>query len=167
MGEGLWEVTTGASMNKHGSKQTVCTPPELIAAVEGRFGLLEWDLACDSENCVGRNGGFKHDLGDDALLGGWSNFGLCWLNPPFGQIGKFAEIAALEQCYGARIITLVPASVSTNWYRDHVHGKAYCIPIKRVRFVGHAQDFPKDMMLVVYWGGISGWGEPWDWRAKK
>lgn len=157
---------TGAGLNRHRSEQVVGTPQEFIDAVEVRFGMLNWDLACSPGNCKGASGGWYSEQ-FDALQESWTDRGLCWLNPPFNSIAKWARKADEEAAHGARIIMLTPASISTNWFRDHVHNKAHVIPVQRMRFDGHNQDFPKDLMLSIYWGGISGFGERWDWKAEK
>lgn len=153
---------TGASNNRHRSTQNVGTPPELLDAVRDRFGELTFDLAASHENAVCAKYFTEYD---DALVQSWPT-GLNWLNPPFGNIGAWVKKAYAESQLQphCRVIMLVPASVSTNWYRDYVDGKAYCIPIRRVKFVGHDQVFPKDMMLIVYGSGMTGWGSQWDWR---
>jgi hypothetical protein len=59
---------------------------------------------------------------------------------------------------------LVPASVGSNWYAEHVHGKAlelYLHP--RIIFVGETIGYPKDLSLFVFGFGISG-AQPWRWN---
>jgi hypothetical protein len=57
---------------------------------------------------------------------------------------------------------LTPASVSTEWFNDSVHGQALVLAIRpRIKFVGHADPYPKDLILSCY-------GEPpgfdtWRW----
>lgn len=158
-------VKTGAANNRGGSEQVVSTPPELVLAIEGRFGHLDYDLAATPENAVCS---FYYTETDDSLKITWPS-GQHWLNPPFKEIGKWVAKAYFEtQCNpNCRVIMLVPASVSTNWYRDYVDGKAICIPIKRPKFVGQKNVIAKDMMLVIYGGGLSGWQSPWDWTGGK
>lgn len=152
---------TGESLNRHKSEQSVGTPRELLDAVERRWGRLQFDLAADANNAVAFNFFSKED---DALRQSWAGRGLCWLNPPFDDIPRFAARCKAEARRGARIIMLTPAAVSTNWYAAHVQGHALVYPIKRCRFVGHDADFPKDLMLSLYGWGISGWGHFWNWK---
>lgn len=59
---------------------------------------------------------------------------------------------------------LVPASVGSRWFAEHVHGWARVLALSgRLSFDGIAP-FPKDLILAVY-------GEPpgfdvWDWRQR-
>ena len=153
---------TGAANNRGGSEQVVGTPPELILAVQARWGVLDFDLAATEENAVCS---LYFTEEDDSLSIVWPS-GLNWLNPPYKEIGKWVKKAHLEternpQC---RVIMLIPASVSTNWYRDYVQGKALCVPIRRPKFVGQKNVIAKDMMLVVYGEPRVGWSPQWNWK---
>lgn len=155
-------MSTGPTINRHRSEQTVGTPTALLRAVEQLWGeRIKWDLACTAENCVA-GPGQGWTVEEDSLSQDWRHReGLHWLNPPFGTIGPWAK-KAVES--GAEIAMLVPASISTNWFRDFVDHRAYVMPIRRVKFVGHAQVFPKDLILVCYEFGIIGWDRQWDWQ---
>ena len=152
---------TGASYNRHGSNQVVRTPDALLASVQARFGKIEFDLAASPDNAVAER---YYTEQDDALRQDWSKVGLAWCNPPFAKFSKFTAKAASEAKKGARIVMLATAGVSTNWWAKSVEGHAMVIPIKRVRFVGHSADFPKDMVILVYGFGMSGYARQWDWR---
>lgn len=150
------------------SEQIVCTPPEFIEAVTKRFGGIGWDLAALAENSVMRNTNRAAYFGPDhaneenrdSLKVSWGSAALQWLNPPFGNIAPWAEKAA--SC-GSRVAMLVPASVGSNWFRDHVHGKAFVLALSpRLKFVGHASSFPKDLMLCIYGLGVHGF-DVWRW----
>lgn len=155
---------TGAANNRGGSNQVVGTPPELISAVKRRFGALNYDLAATKENAVCDK---YFTEADDSLSIPWPP-GQHWLNPPFKKIGEWVGKAYMETILNpsCRVIMLVPASVSTNWYRDYVEGKAICIPIKRPKFVGQKNVIAKDMMVLVYGSRLSGWQTPWDWKTE-
>jgi phage N-6-adenine-methyltransferase len=159
-------VSTGASLNRHNSEQIVCTPPEFLDAVARRFGRPTWDLAATRENSVsGPDRCFTE--ADDGLAQKWPG-GLCWLNPPFGGIEKWAAKCAEERERGVKILLLVPASIGSCWFRDHIQGKALVVPLAgRVKFVGHATGFPKDLMLCVYGFGVTGFAEQWEWRPPR
>lgn len=146
------------------SEQIVCTPKELLFAVADRFGAIAYDLACTRANRVVANplNAFSHE-DMDSLQAHWPGRaeGLCWLNPPFGNIAKWAKKAAESR---SRIAMLVPASIGSNWFRGHVHGKAYVLALNpRVTFVGHSAAYPKDLILCVYGHGLAGF-DVWEWR---
>lgn len=156
------------------SEQIVCTPRELLDAVERRFGKLDFDLAATAENCVvDDETGHSHygpfsAIDHDSLTADWTErHGNLWLNPPFARIKPWARKCA-ETPTGPttrRIFLLVPLTTA-NWACDYVHGKALVLGlVPRVKFVGHSTAFPKDMMLAVY-GAEPGF-ELWQWAPRR
>lgn len=157
---------TEPAQKPHASKQTYATPREFIAAVESKFGTIGFDLAAEVETSVTGLACFTKE--DDALKQEWlgNASGWLWLNPPFGDIGSFAEKCAIESAKGARILMLVPASIGSNWFRDHVLGKAMVFGLNpRMSFDGK-NPYPKDLMLCVYANGVHGFDQ-WVWRKPK
>lgn len=156
----------GASYNRGKSEQSVGTPSEFIEAVEDRFGLIDFDLACSPNNCVCEYGwGPEWALIIDALSRDWSEFhGTLWLNPPFVNIQPWAKKCESVKDRLGLTIMLVPASIGTNWYMDHVEGKSVVIGLSpRMKFVGHKDPYPKDLMLCVYGYGLHG-HQSWKWK---
>lgn len=149
----------------HASKQNYATPREFIDAVERRFGPIGFDLAAELETCVAQSYRF-FSKEDDALSHDWAKIydgRFCWLNPPFGDIARFAAKCALEAEKGVRILMFVPASIGSNWFRDHVLGKAMVLGVNpRMSFDGVAM-YPKDLMLCVYANGVNGFDQ-WRWK---
>lgn len=146
------------------SVQDVGTPLDFLEAVQCRFGPIYFDLAASQGNAVA---GRWYDPGDDSLTQRWGKeLGQCWLNPPFGNIRPW-----VSKCHRvettARILLLVPASVSTNWWADHVDGKARVYFVRpRIKFIGHDQPFPKDLALCLYGVGVAPGYETWNWKEK-
>ena len=155
------------------SEQDVETPSDFLRAVVRRFGPLTWDLAATVEN---RKAPFCYTPEQDSLVQHWHHErhrGNLWLNPPFGDIARWARKCAEESAlvhadpertdrYDWRVLLLVPASVSANWYAEHVHGRALVMPLRpRLTFVGQDDPFPKDLMLAAF-GERPGF-EPWRW----
>lgn len=157
---------TGAAFNRGASRQDWETPPELIAAVEARFGRLQCDLACSSDNMKALSG-FVFDRGQDSLADSseWPLHQLCWLNPPYSAIKPWASKCAES---GSKVLLLVPASVGSNWFRDYVYDTAHVLFLNgRVQFVGAEQNYPKDLMLCCYNLFPEPYGvEVWDWRRE-
>lgn len=161
-------LRTGPSMRRHRSDQEVETPPELIAAIVDRFGEITIDLAATPANTkAAKFFGPKVD----SLSQDWAKAigdGIGWLNPPFGNIEPWAsKCRETEEAlsHEAALLMLVPASVGSNWYRNHVHGIAWSIALSpRVRFVGHAQAFPKDLILCAYGARFPTGLDVWRWR---
>jgi phage N-6-adenine-methyltransferase len=156
---------TGASMNRHRSKQDYRTPPDFLGAVERRFGKLSWDLAADDTNHVAPDW-FGPASNCNSLCKDWADFAggsLCFLNPPFNHIEPWAAKCREESEKGARILFLVPASVGSVWYANHVHRRAVVLALNpRLSFDGKAP-YPKDCILACYWAGLSGF-DVWDWK---
>lgn len=156
------KTTTGATMNRGNSRQDWGTPPEFLRAVRGRFGPLDVDLACTRENRIaGASLAFTPE--EDALVQDWNQlYGNLWLNPEFADIRPWAA-----KCEGARhrlawTLMLVPASIGTVWYAQHVYRKAYTLSVGRMKFVGANDPYPKDLMLACFGFGIgTGAIEPW------
>jgi phage N-6-adenine-methyltransferase len=79
---------------------------------------ISFDLAASADNAQHRR--FFTEA-DDALSMYWHEIGgWLWLNPPYDNIGQWAEKCAVEASMGAKILFLVPASVGSNWYRNYV-----------------------------------------------
>jgi hypothetical protein len=168
------------------SNQTYATPLDFMAAVTARFGPMEVDLAGSEKN---KKAPIVFTKKMDSLslpLSGqstpvpgfkpsWSWDALNWLNPPFGHIEPWA--AKCERWLNAgpflarrgRIFFLTPASVGSNWFRDHVYRKALVLFLcsnehgsGRLSFAGEKDPYPKDCILSVF-GATPGF-ELWGWR---
>lgn len=180
---------------KPGKSETIVrTPPEFLAAAKAYLGVKQFDLdlAACADNAVSscyftieqdalsldwfdwmRNGVFKlfHNK-TERTRKAW-----CWLNPPYDDIGKWAEKCLLESMKGLRVAFLVPASVGSNWWRDFVHEQAQVEFLNgRILFLdkfgepicspktGKPTPYPKDLALILY-GNEPGY-DVWDWRKQ-
>lgn len=146
------------------SKQDYETPRELLDAVEHRFGKLTVDLAATNVNSVCPR---YISPDQDSLTFDWSppslGNGNLWLNPPFAHIASWAKKCTERRFDKRWTHLLVPASVGSNWYSGYVHGLGYVLALNpRVTFVGETKPYPKDILLVSYGFGLSGF-EPWRW----
>lgn len=153
---------TGASLARYRSKQDYATPPEFIAAVEKRFGLLAFDLAAGPENAKAPA---YYTERDDSLKQDWSVLtGNLWLNPPYGNIAAWARKCAERKHDQRWTLLLVPASVGSMWYTRHVYNSAmvYCLT-RRITFVGQEDPYPRDLVLAAYGYGAVGIS-PWEWN---
>lgn len=153
----------------HRSKQDYGTPPELVAAVERRFGALTWDLAATADNTVVADRFFSvGGLDGDALTAPWAfkRSDLLWLNPPFGGIGPtWAPLVArwTRKLPWLRVLMLTPASIGSEWFQRHVHRKAMVLGLSpRLHFVGADDPYPKDCMLSCFGFGVAGF-DVWRW----
>jgi phage N-6-adenine-methyltransferase len=157
---------SGPTINKGKSKQDYQTPPEFIEAVVARFGPITFDLAADEKNAQAPNYFTKEQ---NSLVQDWGKLeGNLWLNPEFADITPWAEKCKAttwpQQKANLRILFLVPGSVGSEWYRNHVHGHAYVLGLApRLTFVGCKDAYPKDCILGVFGHGMRGF-DTWRWK---
>jgi phage N-6-adenine-methyltransferase len=162
------------------SEQAVGTPPEFLVAVRTALSIKQFDidLAATHQNRVcpyyfappDTNFFVAGHRGNDAFAHPWKQGnGWNWLNPPYTNIEPWVARGRQQWLdHMARTAILVPASVGSNWFRDHVHRKATVWFLNgRLTFVGHPTCYPKDLMLVLYGrAGLHGnW--IWDWKRQK
>jgi DNA (cytosine-5)-methyltransferase 1 len=145
------------------SKQDYGTPPSFLEAVKRRLGIDTFaiDLAASKHNAV--DFAF-YDERQNALARDWPVGGWCWLNPPFGQLEPWVRHTFEQSRRGARVAMLVPAGVGSNWWRDHVHGKAFVLLLNgRITFVGETAPYPKDCVLLLYGPDVAPGYDVWQW----
>lgn len=155
----------GPTVRRGKSKQDFETPPDFMTAIIVRFGPIVVDLAASAANKKATEW-FDEEL--DSLSMPWAEkfpTGNAFLNPEFADIAPWAEKCAAEsRNRQGRILLLTPASVSTNWFADHVFGKAMVHFLSpRITFVGAKDPYPRDLMLSVYGDGANGFG-CWRWK---
>jgi phage N-6-adenine-methyltransferase len=156
----------GATLNRGKSKQDYQTPAALIDAALDRLCLstFTWDLAATADN---KKAPFFYSEQDDSLAQDWDACGgWLWCNPPYNDITPWVEkAAATTESY---IAMLLPASVGSNWWRDHVHHRAHVLLLNgRVPFMPDKPKwlYPKDCALLLYTPFIKyGSYEVWSWK---
>lgn len=152
-------MTSGAANHRGTSFQDYRTPRGFLDAVVRRFGPLAFDLAASPENTVAPV--YFHEA-DDSLAQDWSTLpGNLWLNPPYDRIEPWARrCAATERLFGL-LLLLVPASVGSRWFAQHVHQHALVLALRpRLCFDGR-HSFPKDLMLCCF--GLPPGFDVWRW----
>jgi phage N-6-adenine-methyltransferase len=155
---------TGPSVNRGRSKQDYGTPWGFIRSVEAKWGPLIADLAASGQN---KKAAAYYSIENDALSRSWSQDfpeGNLWLNPPFANISPWAEKCKEE---GVRrdglIFLLVPASIGTDWFAQHVHRHARVLGLSpRLIFEGTKDPYPKDLMLCLFGKATDGF-DVWRW----
>ena len=147
------------------SKQDYRTPPEFLQAVKSLLNIpdFEVDLAADKHNSVCGTSYFTETA--NALELEWLHGGWNWLNPPYANLRVWAEKAAWEAQKGACTAMLIPASVGSAWWFNHVHGRAFVHFLHpRLTFVGQTAPYPKDLALLLYAPYLAGGYNCWSWR---
>jgi phage N-6-adenine-methyltransferase len=153
------------------SRQCYRTPPEFLQAVERAFAVRrwDWDLAATQHNriCAHYFGRGSPD-GRDSLVEDWTDLcGNLWCNSTFSNLhlwtAKGAGYAENHVKQG-RLFMLLPASVGSEWYHQHVEGIAHVVNLRpRLTFVGCLDPYPKDLVLAVY-GEVLGGVSSWAWK---
>jgi phage N-6-adenine-methyltransferase len=102
------------------------TDPAFMAVIKEKYRIIG-DLAADDDNY--QSPLYLTDK-EDSLSVDWKEFyeicrnsegdGWLWLNPPYDNIGKWAEKCAKASAEGVKILFLVPAAVGSNWYAKYV-----------------------------------------------
>lgn len=172
------ERRTMPKQQPHKSRQTYRTEAAFIDAVVARFGPITFDLAAEPETAWAKHFYSKEDSAFDHDWTSPEHGNHLWLNPPFDSIGRFANKCAatiFEAAYKKAnephiaISLLVPASIGSNWYRDHVYPYAKTIALcGRLCFDG-IDAYPKDCMLCRFEVPDMFDAcrlELWDWRKK-
>lgn len=85
---------------------------------------------------------------DDALTQHWS--GTCWMNPPFGNQGKWVKKAYEESRNGATVVCLLPARTNTNWWHDYCARGEIRFIRGRPKFKGAAHGLPQPLAIVIF-----------------
>lgn len=166
-----------AKVNRPNSGQSYRTPPELLDAVQARFGRITFDLACTSEDCVAE-AGFCFDEGDDALITDWRDvldeFDTAWCNPMWKDAGKYAKLAWASD---RKVLLNCQLAPDTTWYRDYVHPYArvfaliprvpYLKPDGTPAFVderGKPLSVNRPVMIAAYGFGLEPGLDHWEWK---
>jgi site-specific DNA-methyltransferase (adenine-specific) len=162
-----YRLVQGPATSKGNSKQDYRTPQSLLDHTEDTLGIvLAWDLACTEENRVA--GFVAADTRADCP---WHVLdGVCWLNPPFGDIKPWVAKCQSESARGAKIVALLPYKPGTKWWREHVAPSAQVISIGRVCFRGETNTLQTDMALALYgdipYSGPEHWDGEWSKNRK-
>ncbi len=147
------------------SEQSVQTPPNFMSAVKRHLCIDEFwmDLAAEPHNAVTR---LYFDKAQDSLTQPWPvGPKWNWLNPPFANIASWVNKAREEKARGVHIAMLVPASVGSNWWANHVHEEAEVLFLNgRLTFVGHTTPYPKDLALLLYGENRAVGYATWKWK---
>lgn len=86
---------------------------------------------------------------DDGLKQSWAGHTV-WCNPPYNEVGKWAEKAAREAERGITSVLLTFARTDTKWFHAHVLGKAEIRYVKgRLRF-GGGGTAPCPSLVLIY-----------------
>lgn len=157
-------VLTGPTVKRFRSVQVVGTPWEFMRACEAKFGPIAWDLAATDENHKAPNWITPEQ---DTFKQNWAKLldgGLGFLNPEFDPMKVWVEKCALEQRRGAEFLVITPAAIGANWFWDYVKPFATTYSVGRMKFEGHKDPYPKDLLLNHYCANPNHELQRWKWK---
>jgi len=130
---------------KFGShKQDWETPDELFEPLDDEFGFT-LDVCATPENAKCPQFFTERD---DGLSQKWH--GVCWMNPPFGEQGKWVKKAYQSSLEGAIVVCLLPARTNTNWWHSYcMKGETRFIQ-GRPKFKGAKHGLPQPLAIVIF-----------------
>lgn len=146
----IQEPTTDPDVSRmavHFSSQTDewATPQAFFDVVAREFAFTLDVCALDSSAKCARY--FTPDL--DGLAHDWK--GICWMNPPYGDvIGDWVRKADEAAAAGAIVVALLPARVDTGWWWNHVRHHEIRFLRGRLKFGGSPNSAPFPSALVVF-----------------
>jgi phage N-6-adenine-methyltransferase len=154
------------------SRQNYETPSDFIAAVEQRYGKIDFDLAASPTNAKSE---CYYTKRQNALTKMWAGEApnrafTYWLNPPYRFIDPWVEKCVLESPFLSRgqILVLLPAAVGSRWFEKWVWKKAEIRFLQgRICFIP-GEPYIKDSMLLRYRNPRFGTSiSIWDWKNNR
>lgn len=147
----IFDEASGPMTRRHLSDQAHATPVEFTCAVEGRFDLIDLDLAATKSNAV-------HDPfispKQDSLKQDWTKLldgGMGYLNPPFDPIESWIDKCCAEAANGARFVLLSRGQVDANWFWSMEEAAAGIYALTpRITFVGSKDAYPSPLVLTAF-----------------
>ena len=121
------------------------TPQDLFDQLNNEFGF-ELDVCATAENAKCAR---YFTEADDGLAQSWE--GVCWMNPPYGQvIGDWVRKAWEAGQAGATVVCLVPARVDTGWWWDYARFGEVRFLRGRLKFGGGDTGAPFPSAVVIF-----------------
>jgi phage N-6-adenine-methyltransferase len=143
------------------SRQDFGTPKDFLEAVTRRFGLIRTDLAASAANAVAP---VHFDEQQNSLVQDWTALrGVAWCNPPFADIGPWAEKLVTARERRGWTLMLLPAGTGSLWFQNTLVPSTLVLDLApRLCFDGK-NSYPKDLILACAGFQVSGRGF-WRWK---
>ena len=120
------------------------TPDSIFDPLNEEFGFTI-DVCANDANAKCKDY-FSEE--DNALEQEWN--GVCWMNPPFGEQGKWVKKAYESSESGAIVVCLLPARTNTNWWHEYcMKGEVRFIK-GRPKFKGAKYGLPQPLAIVIF-----------------
>lgn len=75
---------------------------------------------------------------------------ICWMNPPYKQVGKWIVKAYNEYQKGATVVCLVQSRTNTNWWHDYCMKGEVRFVRGRPVFKGCKHGLPQPLAIVIF-----------------
>jgi phage N-6-adenine-methyltransferase len=121
------------------------TPDEIFNPLQKEFGMV-LDVCATQENT---KCDYYFSIEEDGLKQDWSNL-CCWMNPPFGEQGKWVKKAFEESKRGATVVCLLPSRTNTNWWHDYCMKGEIRFIRGRPKFKGAKHGLPQPLAIVIF-----------------
>jgi phage N-6-adenine-methyltransferase len=120
------------------------TPDNIFGPLNSEFGFtIDVCAAASNTKCPTF---FSKE--DNALANTWK--GICWMNPPFNEIGKWVAKAYKSAGEGALVVCLVPSRTNTNWWHEYcMRGEIRFIKGRPI-FKGAKHGLPQPLSIVIF-----------------
>lgn len=125
-------------------KQEYETPTSIFNPLNTEFDFTI-DVCADSNN---KKVNAYYSIEDDALTKTWS--GVCWMNPPFGEVKKWIKKAYEESRKdNCVVVCLIPAKTNTRWWHQYCMKSEIRFIEGRPKFEGCEHGLPFPLAVVV------------------
>ncbi len=141
-------VTRNGVMRVHYSSATPewSTPQDLFDQLDAEFGFT-LDVCATAENAKCKS---FYTEADDGLARPWS--GVCWMNPPYGDVIAAWVAKAHNTCLDGRhiVVCLVPARTDTAWWWNYARYGEVRFLRGRLKFGGGESSAPFPSAVVIF-----------------
>jgi phage N-6-adenine-methyltransferase len=122
-----------------GKGRAWATPPSVFEPLQAEFGFTV-DACADGLNAKLAR---YWSEAEDGLAQDWSAE-VVWMNPPYGrEIRAWIRKAREASDAGALVVGLVPAETDSDWWHEHILGRAEIRYLRgRIRFLVHQAEGP-------------------------
>jgi len=86
----------------------------------------------------------------NGLLQKWK--GVCWMNPPYNETGKWVKKAFEESFRGITVVCFIQARTNTNWWHDYCMKGEIRFIRGRPKFKGCKYGLPQPLAIVIFRG---------------
>lgn len=120
------------------------TPSSIFKPLNDEFHFT-LDVCANSKNAKCKNYFSKEQNG---LKQRWK--GICWMNPPFKEVGKWIKKAYEESKKEAVVVCLVASRTNTNWWHEYCMKGEIRFIRGRPKFNENKYGLPQPLAIVIF-----------------